>query len=288
MNAPLNDFDEKKLHLEEVVRRIKDLPTLPAVAQEMLNDLDDDEASLDTICEKVALDQALAAKTLRLANSSFYGANSKVVTIQQAVSMLGMKSVKNLIRISIVANSFPSTQCEGFDYTGFWRHSVATAICAELVSRKLQLKHDFAFTAGLLHDIGRLVLVTRFPTEYAQVLQYQVMHQCELLQAEQDVLGADHVIAGFVLAMHWQFSDAIQDAIRGHHEPDDPSLNSIAAIVHVANAIVHALDLAHDELESVPHISQFAWDSIALTEHEFHEIFRETELRFEALDQIVI
>ncbi|MDO8703279.1 MAG: HDOD domain-containing protein, partial [Undibacterium sp.] len=97
MTPFLSDSQDKHILLDDVIRQIKDLPTLPTVAQEMLSNLDDENTSLDMICEKVAMDQSLAAKTLRLANSSYFGANSKVVTLQQAVALLGIKNIKKLI-----------------------------------------------------------------------------------------------------------------------------------------------------------------------------------------------
>lgn len=287
MTSFVENNHDKYVQLDEVIRQIKDLPTLPTVAKEMLNNLDDDDTSLDVICEKVALDQSLTAKMLRLANSSYYGANSKVVTLQQAVALLGIKNVKELILMASIENSFPTSNCLKFDAKGFWRHSIATAICAELISRTLKMKHDFAFTAGLLHDIGRLVLVTRFPNDYHQVLTYREQEDCSLLDAERTVMGIDHVVVGWLLATEWEFSDAIQDAIRGHHQPDDKNLNSIASVIHVANSIVHALDLSKTEYDLVPPISQHAWDTLALSETEYISIFRETELRFDALNQIV-
>jgi putative nucleotidyltransferase with HDIG domain len=278
------NFD-KYVQLDDVIRQIKDLPTLPAVAQEMLNNIDDEDTSLDDICEKVAMDQSLAANMLRLANSSYYGTNSKVVTLQQAAALLGIKNVKKLILMASIESSFSTSQCRTFDAKAFWRHSIATAICAEMISRTLKMKHDFAFTAGLLHDIGRLVLVTRFPKDYEQVLAYRDKLDCYLLDAERAVMGIDHVVVGWLLAKEWEFSDTIQDAIRGHHQPDDKNLNSIAAIIHVANSIVHALDLSKTEHDLVPILSQHAWDSLALNETDYLAIFRETELRFDALNQ---
>lgn len=274
--------------LEELVKQIKDLPTLSTVAHEMLRDLDDDSTGMDVICEKVSMDQSLAAKTLKLANSSYYGADSKVVTLQQAVALLGIKNVKNLILMTTLANSFPTSHCRGFNFKAFWRHNIGTAICAEVIARTLRMKHDFAFTAGLLHDIGRLVLVSACPKEYEKVLLWQEQQDCTLLDAERAVMGVDHVEAGLLLAIHWQFSEAIQDAIRGHHQPEDKTLNSVAAIVHVANSIVHALDLSQLENDLVPLLSQSAWDTLALTEADYLAIFYETELRFDALNQIVL
>jgi putative nucleotidyltransferase with HDIG domain len=286
MTSFIESNHDKYVQLDDVIRQIKDLPTLPTVAQEMLSNLDDDDTSLDVICEKVSLDQSLAAKMLKLANSSYYGANSKVVTLQQAVALLGIKNVKELILMTSIESSFPTSNCQNFDADAFWRHSIATAICSELISRTLKMKHDFAFTAGLLHDIGRLVLVTRFPKDYQQVLAHCEQNDCSLLDAERAVMGIDHVVVGWLLAKEWNFSDAIQDAIRGHHQPDEKNLNSIASVIHVANSIVHALDLNKTEHDLVPTISKNAWDSLALSEADYFSIFRETELRFDALSQI--
>ncbi|MFZ6752697.1 HDOD domain-containing protein [Undibacterium sp. Dicai25W] len=280
--------EETHAHLESIVKHLKDLPTLPEVAQELLTELDDDESSLESISEKIAMDQAITAKVLKLANSSHFGVNSRVVTIQQATAMLGVQNIKNLIRLTIMVNRFPVTNCPGFDFRAFWRHGIATANCAELISRALHMKHDFAFTAGLLHDIGRLVLVTHCPAEYAEVIRYRNQNKCELLDAERHILEVDHIEAGVVLAHLWNFSDAVQDAIKGHHNPDIPGINALASVVHVANVIVHALDLAQQENELVPLLSAHAWDTLGLNEAEYIAIFKETEMRFEALNQIFI
>jgi len=284
----MTDTNEFKLQLEDIVKKIRDLPTLPEVAMEMLQNLDDEESSLDMVTEKIALDQSVTAKLLRLANSSYYGNNSKVVTLQQATAMLGVKNVKNLIRTTALSNKFPAANCPTFDFKAFWRHSVATAICAELISRALHMKHDFAFTAGLLHDIGKLVLVTCYPVNYEQVLRYQKETDCLLIEAEKHVLHVDHVDAGLALATHWNFSEAVCDAIRGHHHPEQENLNVLATVVHVANAIVHSLDLAQDENDILPLLSQAAWDTLGLGEADYLSIFRETEMRFDAMDQIVL
>jgi len=284
----MNPEEETHARLAAIVKHIKDLPTLPEVAHELLAELDDDESSLESISEKIAMDQAITAKVLKLANSSHFGINSRVVTIQQATAMLGVQNIKNLIRLTIMVNRFQAVDCPGFDFRAFWRHSIATANCAELISRALHMKHDFAFTAGLLHDIGRLVLVTHYPVEYAEVLNYRDRNECELIDAERHILKVDHLEAGLILAQIWQFSEAVQDAIKGHHHPDVPGINALASVVHVANAIVHALDLAQQENELVPLLSAHAWDTLALNEADYIAIFKETEMRFEALNQIFI
>ena len=284
----MSQDEEHRTRLEAIVRHIKDLPTLPEVAQELLLELDNDESSLESISEKIAMDHALTAKVLKLANSSHFGLNSRVVTIQQAAALLGVQNIKNLIRMTILVNRFPATNCPGFDFRAFWRHSIATANCAELISRALHMKHDFAFTAGLLHDIGRLVLVIYYPSEYAEVIKYRDLNDCELIEAERYIMQTDHIDAGLALAQQWHFADAVQEAIKGHHQPDIKGIHALAPVVHIANAIVHALDLAQQENELVPLLSVHAWDTLGLNEAEYIAIFKETEMRFEALNQIFI
>ncbi|MCH8622986.1 HDOD domain-containing protein [Undibacterium sp. TS12] len=284
----MNDTTGFKIHLEDVIKKVKDLPTLPEVAIEMLQNLDDENSSLDMVTDKIAMDHSVTAKILRLANSSYFGNNSKVVTLQQATALLGVKNVKNLIRLTSLSNKFPTANCPAFNFKAFWRHSIATAVCAEMISRALHMKHDFAFTAGLLHDIGKLVLVTIYPENYNQVLLYQANADCQPLEAERTIMHIDHVEAGLALATYWNFAEAVCDAIRGHHNPELEGLHSLASVVHVANGIVHALDLSREENDMLPLLSQAAWDTLGLGEADYYSIFRETEMRFDALDQIVL
>ena len=275
----------QRIQFDEIVKQIKDLPSLPAIVMELLNSIEQDDIDINVLAKKVSQDQALTAKTLRFANSSFYGTPSKVTTIQQAITLLGVANVRNLITAAAISGSFPENQCAGFNFKEFWRHSIATAICAKLLARHLHVNADYAFTAGLLHDIGRLVLVTRFPEHYAAAIAYRAAHDCYMLEAERAVLGIDHVIAGHALAVHWHFSEIMQHAIVGHHEPEQPGAGVLVSLVHVANSIVHALDLNNDEDDLVPPISLLAWNNLGLDEEIYQHVFRETILQFEILNQ---
>lgn len=271
------------LEFDQVVEHIHDLPSLPAVVMELLNSIDRDDIDISVLAKKVSHDQALTAKTLKLANSPIYATQVKVTTIQQAITLLGFKSVRSLITAAAVAGCFPNSRCAGFDFKAFWRHSIATAVCATVLARHLHINQDYSFTAGLLHDIGRLVLVTSFSHQYEQVIEYRAAHDCYMLDAEHQILGIDHVIAGHALAEHWRFSDTMQKAIAGHHEPEVPGAGFLAAIVHVADFIVHGLDLAGAEDDLVPPLSLVALNALGMDEQAFLHVFRETELHFEEI-----
>ena len=276
------------LVIDDVVRHLLDLPSLPAVVMELLSSIDAQDVDISVLAKKVSYDQALMAKTLRLANSPVYGLQVKVTTLSQAITFLGFQATRNLIIAAAVTGCFAEGKCSGFDYKAFWRHSIATAACAKVLARRMKFNQDYAFTAGLLHDIGRLVLVTSFPEQYAKAIAYRKEHDCELLEAERQVLGVDHVAAGVALAGHWNFSDTMRLAIAHHHDPEAPGAGFLATIVHVANAIVHALDIARDEDDLVPAVSSVAWTALGLNEESYLHAFRETEVQFEEISSILM
>ncbi|HAT33145.1 MAG TPA: histidine kinase [Janthinobacterium sp.] len=271
------------LTYDDVVANLTDLPSLPAVVMELLNSIDQEDVDISVLAKKVSHDQALTAKTLRLANSSLYGLQVKVTTIQQAITYLGFQTTRNLITAAAVTGCFPEGQCEGFDDKAFWHHSIATAACAKVLARQIRFNQDYAFTGGLLHDIGRLVLVTSFPQHFARVISYRVAHDCSMLVAERAVLGIDHVEAGLALAEHWNFSDTMRLAIAGHHDPEAPGAGFLASIVHVADAVVYALDLAQVGDDLVPQLSTVAWAALGLDEDAYQHLFRETELQYQEI-----
>jgi putative nucleotidyltransferase with HDIG domain len=277
-----------RLSPEQLAGSVQDLPSLPAVVMELLSSIEQENIDISVLAKKVSYDQALTAKTLRLANSSSFGLQVKVATIQQAITFLGFQTTRNLITAAAVTGCFPNGSCPGFNDKGFWRHSIATAVCARSLARRLRFNQDVAFTAGLLHDIGRLVLVTGHPQAYGEVLAWRSSHDGEWLDAERTVLGIDHVEAGVALAEHWNFSDTMRQAIAYHHAPETPGAGFLAAIVHVANAVVHALDLAGEEDELVPSLSSVAWDAMGLNEDAYMDLFRETEQQLEEMSAILM
>jgi putative nucleotidyltransferase with HDIG domain len=273
--------------LEQAVANIRDLPTLPLIVTELISSFEQADVSVGELAAKVSQDQALTAKTLRLANSSFYGLQCKVKTIDQAIAVLGFDSVRALITAAGIIGNIPPNAAAAFDFAKFWRHAIGTALCAKSLARLSKCNQDFAFVSGLLHDIGRLVLVTRFPAEYGAAMAHRAAQDGDMLDAERGVLGLDHTVVGRALAQHWKFPEVIQRAIANHHAPMPQDMGDIPSVVHVANAIVHGLDLAGQEDERVPFISQAAWDSLRIDAAGLRRVFSETESEFEEACQVL-
>jgi putative nucleotidyltransferase with HDIG domain len=269
------------VNLAPVMTSLRDLPALPSIVLDLIHTLGRENVDVTALAEKMSRDQALAAKMLRLANSSFYGLAGKVKTVKQAIVVLGFDSARALVVASNVIGGIQGGASRQVDVADFWRHSIATALCAKNLARQAGIDPDAAFIAGLLHDIGRLVLATRFPAEYARVQDDCERNDTPVDAAELRVFGLDHQRAGQMLAEAWKFPPLILRAIGQHHAPASADLGDLPGVVHAANAMVHALDLGGGRHVAVPRLLDAAWDSLGLTPEHLLTVCRDTEGQFE-------
>lgn len=223
-----------------VLDRIKELPPLPLVVHELMSVMRDAECSGEEINRILSSDQALASKILRLVNSSFYGLPGRVSTIPRAVVILGHAALRNLATGLTVAgglgNQLPPSRRQQF-----WKHSLAAAAGAEVIARRIKLPDpEEAFIAGLLHDIGHLILMIALPAEHAAVHERGLLGDIE---AERAVMGLDHCRAGRQLMQHWKLPQSLLECVRLHHAPD-ACLNGespLLAVVALADRLSRVL-----------------------------------------------
>jgi putative nucleotidyltransferase with HDIG domain len=265
------------ISLQQVTENVQYLPSLPSIVMELLNDIDNDDVDLNLLVQKVSSDLALTATTLRYANSAHYATMIKVTTIQQAINLMGLVSVKKIIMMAALSGCFPENNCKGFDHKAFWEHSIAVAIAAKLIAKRVNLNVDMAYTAGLLHDLGALVLVTQYPRQYETTINYRHEHQLSQFEAERKVLGIDHAEVGLALAKQWNFSDLMKNAIAGHHRPEMAGLGLLATVIHVADGIAHAIGATSTPDTHVIEVSGQSCESLNLHEAAIQELMHETE-----------
>lgn len=222
---------------------LQDLPTLPAAVVDLLDLLARDDTDTPALAAKIALDPALAAKTLRLANSSFYGLPRHVSSLADAASVLGLRTLRSVVTTAALNASVPVPECEGFDFDTFWRHAVSVAVGAKVLALEVGADEEAAFTAGLLHDMGRLVLARAHPGRYAEVLAHGDARGAGLENRELELLGVDHSEVGALVAERWQFPKSIVAAIGGHHAQGREPLAAanLAGLVRLADEWVHAI-----------------------------------------------
>jgi len=272
---------------DALLAALRDLPPLPSVVLELVESLGHDELSGAQYAAKISRDQALAAKTLRLANSSFYGRGRPVRSVAEAIAVLGLRTVRGVVTAAGMAGSFQ--RHPGFDQNAFWRHSIGSALCAQSLAAELRRDDgDLAFTVGLLHDIGRLALASAFAPAYAEVQRWRRDQDCPDGDAERAVLGIDHAEVGGLIAQQWKFAPAIVDAIRQHHAPPAAAEVTLTGIAHVADAIAHALGLAGDADEAVPTLVLPVWAACRLDDAACMRLFAHTEAQFETVCEAVL
>lgn len=249
---------------DELVSRLKRLPALPTVVADLLSSFGNDDADIGLICRQIARDQSLTARLLRVANSSFYGLQCRVATINEAVVVLGFRAVRSMLLTLSVNSAFRSQDCPGFEPRAYTRHCVGVGMAARAIAEASGRNPDLAFAGGVLHDIGMLVLASMFPEPYAKALAYRAEHDCPLVIAERDVLGSDHAIVGGLLADTWNFPASLRSAIAEHHASSAATAESLADLVHVADAVAHGLNLAGNGYDLVMPVDSTAWRRLGL------------------------
>ncbi len=219
-----------------MLRHIESLPALPGTVNKVREIIYDKDGSASHVAEAISQDPAIAAKVLRVANSAAYGFSHKVDSVQLAVSLLGLVETYSIVISSAVINVFDKSRT--FDYMAFWLESQSCARVARALSKFLELKnHSGVFSAGLLHDIGRVALVQIVPKHYERVSPALV--GLDLVKAEGDALGLTHTEAGYELALHWGLPAELAECIRFHHTPHHASEQhrGIASIINIAEAV---------------------------------------------------
>ncbi len=270
------------LSMEQVLKTIHAIPALPDVVLDLLASMADADVDIHPLQRKIELDPVLSAKTLRLANSSFYGVQRQVRSVGDAVSVLGLRSVRTLATTAALVHAMPQHGASAMDLRAFWRHAIGTALCARALAVRCGLSPEFGYTTGLLHDIGRLVLATQFSDSYRAALTRRAQDDGFLVQAEQAVLGLDHTQVGEAMARHWKFPLPMQAAVASHHHPgDDPDTEISAVLVHAADAIAHAMDFSSGD-EPVPVVQAAVWQRLGQDSDSLQSVLAEAQLHFEA------
>jgi putative nucleotidyltransferase with HDIG domain len=225
---------------QELLGKIAAIPPLPAIASRILELADNDHTGALELANVVSADQGLTAQLIKASNSSLYGFSRRVTTVREAIVLLGFKQVRQMsVSASIMKNFRQGIPDERFNLDLFWGHSVVVAIVSEAVARATRAaKPEDAFTAGILHDIGRLVLYQELSREFNQSLELVTKSGLPLGEAEVEVTGYSHDMVGRALADMWHFPQPLVDAIGNHHDTTlTIERNGIAGIVSLANRL---------------------------------------------------
>jgi HD-like signal output (HDOD) protein len=219
--------------IETLLHNPNALPSPPKLIEELIGSFDDPDVSVDAIAHKLATDPVLSAKLLRLANSAYYHVSRSIGTVDDAVRMLGFVTVRTLVISSGLVSGFKTVP--GLDLKRFWRYSLNTAVAAKWIARQAGENTDLAFTIGMMHGIGQLVIHMGIPEQARQLGQSVDNYHPKRLEAELEAFGYDSSQVGAELAARWKFPDIFVDSIRDFPDPTRQSPRSgMSAVIHMA------------------------------------------------------
>lgn len=231
--------------LEDLIDATVSIPTIPSTLLEIERILSSPDGSAKQAGAVIEKDPALAAKVLRLVNSSFYGLRHPVAVVPLACSILGLKVIKNVVVQAVVLETFStSPEIREFDPQWLWDHSFKTALAARLLATAapatIGLDREEAYTCGLIHDIGKMILLQSRTEQFADALRESKRRKLPMAKVEGEMFGFSHAHVGGLLAQRWRLSPATQVGVMYHHSPGgSPEDWAKGFLVQAANTIAH-------------------------------------------------
>lgn len=265
----------------DLVKDIGGLVTLPDVYLRINQLVEDPNSSAEDIAKVVSRDPSFTVRLLRVANSALYGRSSTIDTVSRAVTMIGTSQIRSLALSMSVASSFAGLPNELVSMENFWRHSLLCALAARHLAKEARrCDPEVLFTAGLLHDIGELVIFNRMPERAREALLIVLDSQDEVpvYQAERQAMGFDHSEVGGELARAWKLPPLLEDCIAHHHDIENAQrFPRETALIHIANIVALMAELDTLDPDDVSPIDPRAWEITGLTEGSVEQAVRQAQ-----------
>ena len=274
------DMDIKSLRRK--VENINNLPTIPSTLKRISKIIEDPTISLKEIGNFISNDPALTTKILKMVNSAFYGFPGRISSASHATVLLGSNVIRGLL---VGVSVFELMQNA---MLGLWEHSLGCAITSRLMAKRKGLKdYDDVYAAGLLHDIGKIILILEFPKEYKEAMNEAKLKDITIAEIEGDHFVANHADIGSWLAEKWLFPRNLIEVIRYHHRPHlSKSAPIETAIVHLADILLRANGMGFAGDPFVPALNPAAFEVLKLSETDLREILEEMEDSLEVTEEL--
>ena len=276
--------------LRRLIQSAKRLPTIPVILSKIMTLLKDEMTSAKQLGEIVSADQAIASKVLSIANSAYYGLSQKVISIQHAIALLGFTAVKNIaIGTSVFSHFSEEGKGSGIDLKALWTHSFATALVSDEIGKRTSVvKPEAAFMGGLLHDIGKLILINIFHEQYKAAIDMAREKSCSISFAEDMIFGITHINAGEWLCEKWQLPNEIIQSVRYHKTPWLSFTNSeLPSAVYLANFIVKKEKIGFGGDNFTPSVDERVLNTLHLKETDIAGLVSFVQSKKESIENIL-
>jgi HD-like signal output (HDOD) protein len=273
-----------------LVESMKSVCSLPASYQRVNDKVDDPKSSVADIAKTISMDQGLSARLLKLANSAFYGFPSRIETISSAVMIIGARELRDLALATAVISMFKDVPPALCDMKSFWRHSLACGLTSRLLAvRRRESNPERYFVAGMLHDVGRLVIYQGLPVVASKTLQRARNEKQLVVRIEREELGFDHAKVGSQLLECWRLPASLRDAVGNHHSFGTTLRYPVeCALVHSADVISGALSLGSSGETLVPELNEEAWALSGLAATQLKPLVEDLERQLEEVERIFL
>ncbi len=267
-----------------LVRQVRHLLSLPTVCLKVMEMINQPRTTSRDLEKVLAQDPPLTAHILKMANSPFYGMCSRIDTLSRAVSVIGTRRIANLVLAVSTVKTFNKMTNGIVSIENFWLHSIYCGVIANLLANRCGRKHDESiFVAGILHDIGQLILFNKKPDETREALlrMQSDTEEHAFHHYEDQVLGFNHMQVGAELARTWRLPDKLITCIACHHHPDTaPEHRLEVSLVHIANALAGLAELHSTDLSDVPPVHPLAWELTGLDAAEVTAVIEQAQQQF--------
>jgi HD-like signal output (HDOD) protein len=259
--------------------KISSPPTIFLLINEAMNN---PRSSVMDIAGIISGDQGLTVRLLRMANSPLYGFPSRIETITQAVTILGIQQINDLVLATTIMKFFEKIPEDLVEITSFWQHSIACGLSARvLATYRREANVERFFVAGTLHDIGRLIIFTKIPEQSLELLAWSKKQGELVYNVERELMGFDHADVGGALLQAWKLPLSIKEMVGFHHKPESAIHFPVeTAVIHVSDIIAHAMQLGSSGERFVPPLSEKAWEGIGLSPSILSSAMNMIDLQF--------
>ncbi|MGA2332746.1 MAG: HDOD domain-containing protein [Syntrophales bacterium] len=278
----MSEVIESKI-LRHRIENIGSLPTVPDTLRKLSRIMEKPNVSLTEIAGFVQSDPALTFRILKMVNSAVYGFPGRIASVSHAIMLLGLNVVKGLLLGVSVFELMQKAM------TGLYEHSMGCAAAARIIAQKKGLREpEEAYVAGLIHDIGKVVMALEFTKAYEGALAFAETEHISIMQAEKKFFADNHAPLGGVLSERWRFPKKLTEAIQYHHQPRSAVLFPLeTAIVHLADILTKARGLGFSGDQIVPIVDDAAFDRLELSEEDIIDVFQELEGSIEATQEVL-
>ena len=275
-------------HVEDIVNKVKKLPTLPSVANKVNSLIKDPTCTAIKLAEVINKDQSLTTRVLRLVNSAFYSVRAEVSNVSHAIALLGFNTISQIVISICVFDVFKGNYADDFDRTGFWKHSIGCAVISKLLAEKTNYeKVDDCFTGGLLHDIGKVVLDQYLHDTMLEVLKRTREKDISFVEAEQEVMGLNHTDIGGQVMRNWNIPLPVLVCVQHHHQHVDErngtafSQDQIVDIVRLSDVICRQEQIGTTGDNVIVQLSEELWERLPIDTKSIPKLVAESREEIE-------